>query len=211
MKHVTGAFLIAVVCAISPVWSQAGSRANSDTTVPIPPIGYYLGTMIDTVGDKKVGDLTQADLQAIYDAARLKAMGDYYVEKMGRASLFFPGAGQFMTGNVGAGFGFMFGHLTVISGTLVGAYFLLPADVQFNNLDYLNDSRYTIFMRWVDHSFMDFLPSMGVFIGGMAVDGILMYFSSKNAAQSARKNVNEGKVNLEAEVGAGFWKVKLSY
>ncbi len=132
-----------------------------------------------------------------------------YIERSGRASFIIPGAGQFINKEPLSGSLFLAAHLGVIGGTLAGAYFLLPQDLQFVNTDYLNESLTTINDRWNSHSFQDYLPSVSVLVGGSIVDMILRTISSRNAEKLAREKVKSGAVKprlyfLREKGGFGF-------
>ena len=45
-----------------------------------------------------------------------------------------------MIGAPGVGAAYATGSVAVIAGAVVGAYFALPEDVQFGEVDYINDS-----------------------------------------------------------------------
>ena len=143
-------------------------------------------------------------------ASPLPSSRSGYVQRARNASWHFPGAGQFMTGDPAGGSLFLAGDVTVIAGTLVGAYFLLPSNVQFSSLDYFSDPLSTIRTRWEGNSVVDYLPSCGVLVGGMIVKHILGHFAAVEAEKSARQNIADGTVtftpNLEFLDGrrAGF-------
>ena len=107
-----------------------------------------------------------------------------------------PGAGQFMTGDAVGGVLFLAGDIVVVTGTLIGAYYLLPADLQFNSLNYFTSSFATIRKTWEDHSFVDLLPSMGLMAGGFIIKCAIGHFSSAGAARAALRNIADGKVTF---------------
>jgi hypothetical protein len=76
-------------------------------------------------------------------------------------------------------------------------YFLLPEDLQFKNLDYLNSSFAAVRDRWEAHSFVDLLPTVAVLAGGGLVKGVLGGLSAKHAGKIARRNIEQGRVTFE--------------
>jgi hypothetical protein len=123
-----------------------------------------------------------------------------------------PGVGQFMAGDPVSGSLFVAGDLALFAGTVLGAYFLLPSNVQFGTgngtagagLDYLNTPLVGIKNAWEANSLLAYLPSIGVVAGGMILKHLLGWWSSKSAAGLARQNIADGKVTFEPEL-VPFW------
>jgi len=88
----------------------------------------------------------------------------------------------------------------VVAGTLIGSYYLLPDDLRFQQLDYFNTSWSDIRTRWEGHSFMDYLPSMGLMTGGWVLKAILGQISSSHAGRLARRNIDGGKKSFEPDL-----------
>ena len=63
--------------------------------------------------------------------------------------------------------------VTVLAGTLLSAYFVLPANVQFGSLDYLNAPISAIQTAWESNSLVSYLPLAGVLAGGMILETVL--------------------------------------
>jgi hypothetical protein len=116
------------------------------------------------------------------------------------ASMALPGAGQFLAGDALGGAAFLTGDLVAAAGTLAGAYFLLPANVQFGSLDYLNASHAAVRTVWQSNSLSAYLPSLAVVAGGMGVQMLLRALASSNAEATARANVESGKVSFSPEL-----------
>ena len=92
---------------------------------------------------------------------------------------------------------FLTTNLVVAAGTLIGAYFLLPADLQFDQLDYFYTAFDTIKETWKSHTLVEMLPAMGVMAGGWLVKGGLRLWSAKHAAKLAKENIESGKITFE--------------
>jgi hypothetical protein len=166
-----------------------------------------LSAELQDMSGTQLGTLTIGDLEKVAGRVSIVVQKIRYVQKARRASFVFPGAGQFMTGDTLGGSLFLAGDVAIMAGTLLGAYFLLPSNVQFSRLDYLNTSLGSIRTAWESNSITNYLPSIGVLAGGMILKAILGHFSSVDAESRARANIAEGKVtftpNLDV-MGPGF-------
>jgi hypothetical protein len=148
--------------------------------------------------------LTLNELAPIQARLALASRKDNWVARASMMSMRLPGMGQFRTGDTLGGLGFLALHGGVVASALVGAYWLLPADLRFDRVDYFNATRATIETNLKNHSFMDFLPAMAIMGAGMLVDGGLRVWSAHSAATEARTALDAGKVKLEPLVGPGF-------
>lgn len=190
--------IVSVVLAaglVAAAWAQ-------DAPAPLTP-EQELSNALKDASTTQLGSVTGADLQQLLMRVAVAEQKVRYVQRVRTASLLYPGVGQFMTGNPGAGTLFAVGDLAIVAGTLVGAYYLLPANVQFNSLDYLNAPLQTIHDRWTGNSLLSYLPSWGVMAGGMIVKHLLGVFAARDAAQDARRNIAAGKVTFQPSFG--FW------
>jgi TM2 domain-containing membrane protein YozV len=148
----------------------------------------------------QIGSITIGDMEGIVGQISIAVQKAQYVQRARAASFMLPGMGQFMAGDALGGSLFLAGDLGVMAGTLLGWYFLLPANVQFGSLDYLNTQISTIKNIWQSNTVMQYLPSMGVMAGGMIVQGLLRWFSGTNAAAQARANIASGKVTFQPQI-----------
>jgi TM2 domain-containing membrane protein YozV len=148
-------------------------------------------------GSQALGDLTVAEAKELLDEISVAYQKAAYVAKSRAMSLMLPGLGQFMNDDPGMGALFLGADIVVGVGTLLGAYFLLPGEVQFDQLNYFTDSFDEIETAWKGRSFVDFLPTLGVLAGGGLVQAVLRGVSSKHAARLAEKNIAEGAVTFE--------------
>lgn len=166
-----------------------------------------LGAAMAEMSAEELGGLTVGDLARLAARISLAEQKARYVQRARAASRFLPGVGQFMTGDTVGGALFLAGDAAIMAGTLIGAYALLPGNVQFSSLDYLNDPLGSIRSRWESNSIGDYLPSCGVMLGGVILKAVLGHFASEEAARRARENIAEGRVtftpNLEF-LGRGF-------
>lgn len=174
------------------------------------PLGPGLDVLAAELGDKKLGDLDGPALAALALKVRTAAFEQAYVRHVAAMSFMMPGAGQFATGDAGGGTLFLASHLALAAGALVGSYYLLPADLRFDRLDYLGAPISTIKTSWEGHSVVDYLPAVGIMAAGMLVDMPLRFLAAKGAAADAVAAVKAGKVGLETQVGPGFmgWRYR---
>ncbi len=225
MKKMFVVALLAALAATG-AWSQAASSTAQDTGAPAPApaatdaapadasaaapsaeapspaappafLTQELDAAASELSSSQLGTMTMSDVEKVAAHVSIAIQKTRYVERMRSASFALPGLGQFMTGDTLGGFLFVAWDVTVLAGTLLSAYFVLPANVQFGSLDYLNAPLSTINAAWNSNSIVSYLPLVGVLIGGTALEMILRFVSADNAAQIARKNVNEGKVTFE--------------
>jgi hypothetical protein len=166
-----------------------------------------LSAALQDMSGTPLGTLTVGDLEMLAGRVSIVMQKIQYVQKVRRASFLLPGAGQFMTGDTLGGALFLAGDITLITGTLLGAYFLLPTNVQFRDLDYFHVPLGSIRTAWESNSFTDYLPSIGVFASGMILRAVLGHFSAVNAESEARASIAEGKVTFTPNFdvfGRGF-------
>jgi hypothetical protein len=167
-----------------------------------------LNAALQDMSGTPLGTLTVGDLEKLAGRVSIVVQKIEYVRKVRQASFMLPGAGQFMQGDARGGSAFLAGDLAIVTGTLIGAYFLLPMNVQFRDLDYFHAPLGSIRTAWESNSFVDYLPSIGVFAGGMILRAVLGHFSAENAESEARDRIAEGKVtftpNLDVFYRGGF-------
>ncbi len=148
--------------------------------------------------DRAVGSFTLKELHALASELSIRYQELAYMKKVRFASLMLPGAGQYMNGDALSGTLFLLGDIAVTAGTLIGSYFLLPESVRFESIDYFNDSYSKIENAWKALSFTDILPALGVFTGGMVVNGILRLVSANHAGEQAKEKIAQGEIQFEA-------------
>jgi hypothetical protein len=147
-----------------------------------------------------LGELTVGEAQDLLGEISIAYQKAAYVTKSRTMSLMMPGMGQFM--NDDPGMGALFLSLDVLTGvgTLLGAYFLLPGELQFGQLNYFTEPYATIETAWKGQSFVDLLPSLGVLAGGGLVQAILRGVSGNHAANLAEQRISAGEITFEPKL-----------
>jgi hypothetical protein len=170
-----------------------------------------IGRIQSELGAQKIGDVEVATLLSVQDRLSVADQKDAYVRKTAMQSFLLPGLGQLQTGETAAGIGFMALDLGVIAGSLVGAYYLMPADLRFDRIDYFRNNLTTINNAWNGHSFTDYLPACGALLGGMVIDQAIRFWSAANARRGATRAIDEGRATFTPRVGPGFMGFDLAY
>jgi len=182
------AFALFVGAGGAPVFAQKAAESQG--------FEAELDAAIQEMANTQIGTLTMADVEKLAGRISVAHQKVQYVRRAAHASLMFPGAGQFMTGDTLGGSLFLAGDIVLAAGTLVGAYFLLPSNVQFTNIDYLNTPISNIGTAWGTNGLVAYLPSIGVLVVGRILTGILRHASAAVAAREARENIADGKVTF---------------
>lgn len=156
--------------------------------------------ILETKGNYPVGEFTLSEMKDLALDLSIPFQKIQYVNESKTASAIFPGMGQYMNDDPMTGTLFLVSHLTVTAGTLIGAYYMLPNELQFSNLNYISDSYTTINERWENQSIKDMLPTMGVLAGGFIVNSVIRYLSATHAGKLAQKNIAEGKIKFEPKL-----------
>ncbi len=158
--------------------------------------------------NSQIGSLTVGDVEKVLGDISIAYQKAAYVRRLATASFAVPGAGQFMGGNPVGGTLWLLGDLAVIGATYVGAYLLLPANVQWgagngtdaSGLNYLDTPVAGIRTAWQANSLRSYLPSLAVMAGGMIVKHLIGFASSRSAAALARRNIADGRVTFRPEL-----------
>ncbi len=212
-------WFILLCAAAGSIGISAQSACPTDTwtedrpglTLSGPYAKEELSAIEAELGDQEFGNLSVARLSPYWTRLGAALSKDRYLEETSRMSLLLPGAGQFKNGDTSAGIGFLSLHLAVVTGTLTSFYFLLPSDLRFDRLDYLDTSFRDIHDAWQAHSFRDYLPSMGVLLAGSLIDMGVRYWASRNAYSGAQDAVEAGRAELKPVLGPGYLGFGMSF
>jgi hypothetical protein len=214
MKRVLATLAVLLMPAIifalpkSPSWAPGCSENLQEAG---PYVKAEVSLIQTEIGEETPGDMKVREWLSLRDRLNVAAQKDRYVNLMATESYFLPGLAQFQLGDTASGAGFLALHLGVVAGTLVAAYYLLPSDLRFDKLDYFGDSASTIEDRWGNHSFTDYLPSIGALCAGIVAGQLVKHWASEHAREEATQAVDREKVTFTPRIGVGFMGFDLRY
>ena len=191
---ITTLFLSALFTVSAQPMPHHGRYSND------PYLALYNGKVkqiLEQNKDKRVTDLTVGEITQLMDRLSVAKQEYAYVKRSEGASYVMPGLGQYMNGDPLNGTLFLGGDLILAAGTLVGAYYLLPSNLQFSSINYFRDSFDSIRNAWNGHSFVDYLPAAAVLAGGAIIRSILKGISARHAGRLAEQRISEGKVTFK--------------
>lgn len=162
-------------------------------------------------GTRNLADLKVNELLPVTGRLDVARQKDGLVAAAGILSLAWPGAGQFVIGDWTGGILHTGLQAGITAGTLFWAHSLLPSDLQFGNLDYVNASDEAIERSWKSHSARDYFPAIGALAAGGAIDLVLRVWSAKDAQSSARERIEEGAISFEPRYFGGHWGLGMRY
>lgn len=163
-----------------------------------------LDRLLEEKGDKQIGSLTIGELNQVAEDLSVSIQKSLFIERSRRSSMLFPGLGQFRNGDTLNGVLFTTANLLTLSGAFLGAYFLLPEDVQFHETNPFTDNISDVRRAWGNHSFVEYLPSIGGFLTGMALNIVVRIISANHAENLARENIEKDKVEFEPYTFLGY-------
>jgi hypothetical protein len=196
-----------------PGWwhENEGPLYGNELTLSGPYAKAEISNIRTELGSKPLGEMTINQLSPYWDRMDTALSKDIYLKQTSMLSFALPGAGQLRNGDTAEGLGFMALNLTVMAGTLTGAYFLLPADLRFDRLNYFNTSFQKIGDTWNSHSFNDYLPSMGTMAIGCLIDMIIRAWSSEAAYHESIAAIDSGRANIEPLAGPGYLGIRMRF
>lgn len=148
-------------------------------------------------GDRVLSEVKVGELVPVARRLDVAAHKDGYVALAGGVSFVWPGAGQFMAGDWAGGTLQTGLHLGVTAASLAWAHSLLPTDLKWGNLDYMNSKKDTVEAAWRAHAVSEFFPALGALAAGGAVDLALRFWSSKDARARAKAQIDENRITFE--------------
>jgi stage V sporulation protein SpoVS len=174
----------ALLCAVS-----AFSKPRT-----FDPLAEALAALASDRGASELGSMTVADVEKAVARLSVAMQQEAWIHGSAMASRALPGLGQFLNRDPLGGSLYLAGSAAVTAGTLVGAYFLLPDDVQAG---WFTSSIGTLEANFRSHSVVQYLPSLGVMAAGAVIDAVLRCVSASGAARLAERRVLDGTVSFE--------------
>jgi hypothetical protein len=168
------------------------------------PVAEAVAALAEDRGGSELGAMTVSDVEKALARLSVAMKQEAWIRASGMASLALPGLGQFLNHDPLGGSLYLAGSAAVAAGTLVGAYFLLPAGVQGN---WFTTPIGTIEDAFAAHGLVEYLPSLGVLAAGAVVDAVLRCVSAKGASQLAERRVLDGTISFDPVLissGEGF-------
>lgn len=163
------------------------------------PYDAAIGEFLDERESESLDDITIGELRELGARLSVTAQEENYVRRARQSSRFMPGSGHFMIDENLRGALFTTTSVAVVAGTIVGAYFVLPDEVQFGEVGYINDSFREIGDAWHGESIASLLPAFGVLVGGALVQAILGEIASNDAEKLARRQIESGSKRFEPQ------------
>jgi hypothetical protein len=158
------------------------------------PLAEALAALASDRGAAELGSMTVADVEKAVARLSVAMQQEAWIHGSAMASRALPGLGQFLNRDPLGGSLYLVGSAAVTAGTLVGAYFLLPDDVQAG---WFTSSIGTLEANFRSHSVVQYLPSLGVMAAGAVIDAVLRCVSAAGAARLAERRVLDGTVSFE--------------
>jgi hypothetical protein len=185
--------------AVSPLFAESMHMEDDWglSEEQLLPYNQAIDQFMDERATSTVDEITIGDLRQLGATLSVVAQEEDYVRRASQASYLMPGSGHFGVGETGRGVAFLAGSVVIAAGTVVGAYFLLPEEVQFGELDYINDSFREIGTTWRGESIASLLPSFGVLLGGGLIHAILGELASNDAENIARRQIETGEKTFD--------------
>ena len=161
-----------------------------------------VNTLLREYEDRTIDSFTIGEIRRIAAVLSVPAQEAAYIRRVGIASRFVPGAGQFINGDSGSGALFLAGDLALTAGSLVAMHFVLPEAVRFDQLDYFNTPAEQIKTTWEraleNLTLSDALPIIGVSAGSMLLRSLLGKWSADLARERASRLIQIGEIEFEA-------------
>lgn len=198
-KTIAMGLMVAFSVAVSPLLAES-THIEEDwglSEEQLLPYNEAIDQFMDERATSTIDEITIGDLRQLGATLSIVAQEENYVRRAAQASSLMPGSGHFGIGETGRGAAFLVGSVVVAAGSAAGAYFLLPEDLQFGQLDYINDSFREIGTTWRGESIASLLPSFGVLLGGGLIHAILGELASNDAENIARRQIETGEITFD--------------
>jgi len=179
-------FLVAAALLVA-----AGLLAGPRT---LSPVAEAVAALAEERGDSQLGSATVDDVETAVARLSIALQQEAWIHGSAMASMAMPGLGQFMNHDALGGALYAMADVAVMAGAMVGAWFLLPANLQVN---WFTTPVGTLETAYRANSAMDYLPAVGVLAAGALLDMLLGHFSARGAVRLAEKNVLDGTKSFE--------------
>ncbi len=201
MRKVTGLMLLIVSMSVVGAFAMPGKSAMPGRSMMgVTP--EELLEAVPTAADKTPDEWTLEERLAIASVFSVAMQESMYVRHAGASSFLVPGAGQFMTGQVGAGALHLGAELLIAGGAFAGMYFLTPDELMDHSLT--RDERHALMASYLTPERIgELLPGMGVAAGTWVLSMVNRSLAAKGAVRGALANIADGTVSFEPVIGLG--------
>jgi len=201
MRKIAGMMVIMVLMSVNGVFAMPGQGAGSGySRMGVTP--EELLEAVPSAADKTPEEWTLEERLAITSVFSVAMQESMYVRHAGMSSFLVPGAGQFMTGQTGAGALHLGTELLIAGGAFAGMYFLTPDELLDHSLT--RDERHVLIAAYMTPERIgELLPGIGVAAGTFVLSVINRTLAAKGAVQSAQANLADGTVSFEPVIGLG--------
>lgn len=195
MRKVAGLMVLIVSMSVVGAFAMPGRSMMGVTPEEVL-------TAVPSAADKTPDEWTLEERLAISSVFSVAMQESMYVRHAGVSSFLVPGAGQFMTGQVGVGALHLGTELLIAGGAFAGMYFLTPADLLDHSLTM--DERHALVASYMTPERIgELLPGMGVAAGTFVLSLLNRTLAARGAVLGAEANLADGSVSFEPVVSLG--------
>ncbi len=201
MRKVAGLVMLIVSMSVVGAFAMPGTGARpGNSMMGVTPEEVL--EAVPTAADKTPEEWTLEERLAIASVFSVAMQESMYVRHAGASSFLVPGAGQFMTGQTGAGALHLGAELLIASGAFAGMYFLTPDELLDHSLT--RDERHVLMASYMTPERIgELLPGMGVAAGTFVLSIVNRIVAANGAARGALANLADGTVSFEPVIGLG--------
>jgi hypothetical protein len=192
-----------IVLVAAALIAASGAFAGPRT---YDPVAEAVASLAKERGDSELGSATIDDFETAVARLSIALQQEAWIHGSAMASMAVPGLGQLMNHDALGGTLYLAADVAVKAGALVGAYFLLPDNLQVN---WFTTTMGDLETAYRANRPIDYLPSLGILAAGAVVDMVLGHVSARGAARLAEKSVVDGTKSFEpvlitSGTGLGF-------
>jgi hypothetical protein len=158
------------------------------------PVAEAVAALAEDRGGSELGAMTVSDVEEAVARLSVAMRQEAWIRGSAISSLALPGLGQFLNRDPLGGSLYLAGSVAVAAGTLIGAYFLLPPNMQQN---WFTTPIGDIEEDFAANGAIEYLPSLGVMAAGAVLDAVLRCVSASAAARLAERRVLDGTVSFK--------------
>ena len=201
MRKVTGLMMLIVSMSVVGAFAMPGPGAMPGRSM----MGVTPEQVLEAVpaaADKTPEEWTLQERLAIASVFSVAMQESMYVRRAGGSSFLVPGAGQFMTGQAGAGALHLGAELLIAGASVAGMWYLTPDDLLDHSLTM--DERHTLMASYLTPERIgELLPGMGVAAGTWVLSMVNRTLAARGAVRGAQANLADGSVSFEPVIGLG--------